>query len=68
MMTQTQVQRPSTSARPLHKYVIWMIGLWFLFLGTFVIAYFCVSNSDKYDGLPLKSLTEAQPQRPEDSY
>ncbi|WP_299490187.1 hypothetical protein [Acaryochloris sp. IP29b_bin.137] len=68
MQTQIKVKQPKTSVRPLHKYVVFGVGLWFLFIVTFAIAHLRVSQSGKFNGLPLKSLTESQPQKPVDSY
>ena len=52
----TQQIKPNHNNLSLHKYVLICVGSLFLFIASFPIAYWRVSQSDKYDGLPFKSL------------
>lgn len=53
----------------LSHYVWGFIGIWFVFLATFGLAYWQVSNSDRYrNGTPTKSLSWEDNQRPKISY
>ena len=69
---QTQERTPAAqraaSAQAMHKLVFIGAGIWVAFMLTFVVAYFRVAASDKYEGGPFKSLTEAAPQRPATTY
>ena len=48
----------------MHKYVWVCVGVFFLFLATFPTAYWRVSQSEKYNGGPFKSLDWEDSQRP----
>ncbi|HLP91020.1 MAG TPA: hypothetical protein VK184_20850 [Nostocaceae cyanobacterium] len=45
------------SAKKIEKYAVVLVGMWVVFVGTFVFAIFRVSNSDKFNGLHLNSWT-----------
>ncbi len=68
MQLQTKPRTVATSTRSMHQVVVAGAGIWLLFMVTFAIAYYRVSQHNKYKGLPLKSQTMEQPQRSPDSY
>lgn len=45
-----------TQTRQLHKYVLGLIGIWFLFIVTLPVAYLRVSQSQPFTGTPFKSF------------
>lgn len=61
-------ERIVTSSQAMHKFVFWGAGIWVLFVLTFAIAYIRVANSGKFNGIPFRSLTNAEPQRPSETY
>ena len=65
---QTQESTTAPRSRPMHKYVFMGIGIWVVFVLTFVIAYFRVGSNGNYDGVPFRSITDAEPQRPASTY
>ena len=71
-MVQTQTRpkenKKEKSGQPLHKFVIIGVGIWVLFVATFAIAFYRVSLSQKFDGLPFKTLTDSETQKPVSSY
>ena len=50
-------------AKALHKYVLICVGCLFLFLSSFPVAYWRVSNHKKFQGFPFKSLEWNAPQK-----
>jgi hypothetical protein len=52
-----QIQKTPNPARAMHKYVLILIGVWTLFAITFPIAFKRVSQSEKFTGFHVKSLT-----------
>jgi hypothetical protein len=45
--------RQRIQARQMQKYVWGLVGIWFIFLGTFIIAYLKVCNEQKYTISPF---------------
>lgn len=56
------MQNKNISSRELHKYVLGLVSVWILFVMSFPVAYLRVSRSEKYHGIPFKSLTWEQTQ------
>ena len=52
----------------LEKYVIGGICIWALFILSFPLAYFRVSRTSPYQGVPFISLGETETQKPVDTY
>ncbi len=52
-----QTQKTHCQARAMHKYVWILVGIWTLLAVTFPIALKRVSQSDKFTGFHVKSLT-----------
>lgn len=52
-----QTQLKPIQTQQLHKYVLFLAGIWTLFVVTFPLAYLRVSQSDKFAGTPFKSLS-----------
>lgn len=52
-----QTQNKQSQARSMHKYVWILVGVWTLLVVTFAIALKRVSQSDKFAGFYVKSLT-----------
>jgi hypothetical protein len=63
-----QTQKHSLQIRKLHQYVLAMVSVLILFGITFPIACLRVSQSQKYGGAALKSLSWEETQRPVTSY
>ncbi|NEN96985.1 MAG: hypothetical protein F6J94_07385 [Moorea sp. SIO1F2] len=66
--TTVKLTKKTVSIQELHKYVIWGVGIWIIFVLTFVSAYYRVSKSEKFDGMPYKTLTDEDSQKPAESY
>ena len=56
--------RPKFTKQAMYKYVWICAGVFFLFMATFPMAYLRVSQSEKYNGSPFKSLDWEDSQRP----
>ncbi|NEP14272.1 MAG: hypothetical protein F6K14_29580 [Symploca sp. SIO2C1] len=73
---QTQEYEPKTQPtetktqhiKKMRTYVLSLTGVLILFAITFPVACWRVSQSDQYEGLPVKSLTSEDTQRPQSSY
>jgi hypothetical protein len=52
-----QTQKTQSQARSMHKYVWLLVGVWSLLVITFAIALKRVSQSEKFSGFHVKSLT-----------
>ena len=50
------VNSKTQQKRQMHRYIWVCVGVFISFLATFPLAYWRVSNSDKYDGLPFNSF------------
>ena len=61
MQTQTisaqPISKKTIQKRQMHLYVFICVGVFLTFVVTFPLAYLRVSNSEKYEGIPFKSLT-----------
>ena len=67
-MTQPSSPTPNHASHRLHKYVIGGIGVWILFVISFPLAYWRVSETKPYQGEPFLSLSTEETQKPADSY
>ena len=45
-----------SKTKPMHKYVYGLVGIFFLFIGSFFFAYSRVANSEEYSGEAFNSL------------
>ncbi|NEQ65871.1 MAG: hypothetical protein F6K21_10300 [Symploca sp. SIO2D2] len=66
-----KAQQAETKAQHINQmrtYVLSLTGVLILFAITFPVACWRVSQSEKYGGLPLKSLTTEDTQKPQSSY
>lgn len=59
----TQQIKFDSNKKSLHRYVLICVGCLLFIVGSFPLAYWRVSQSDKYDGLPFKSLNLEDHQR-----
>ncbi|NEQ08325.1 MAG: hypothetical protein F6K37_20960 [Moorea sp. SIO4E2] len=66
--TTVKLTKKTVSIQELHKYVIWGVGIWIIFVLTFVSAYYRVSKSEKFDDMPYKTLTDEDYQKRAESY
>lgn len=68
MQTQIKISSTRLTTRSMHKYVIFGVGIWMVFIGTFAIAYVRVSHSQPFAGEPFQPLSLHETQKPESSY
>lgn len=52
-----QTQKTPNPSQPMHKYVLILVGIWTLLAITFPLALRRVSDSEKFAGFHVKSLT-----------
>jgi hypothetical protein len=62
MLTETPISSKKNT-QFLHKYVIGLLSLWLIFVGTFPLACWRVSRTEKFTGMHLKSLSWQEVQR-----
>jgi hypothetical protein len=45
-----------SSSRSMHKYIVMLSSIFLVFIVTFITAFWKVAESEKFDGLPFKTL------------
>ncbi|MBP0016870.1 MAG: hypothetical protein J7647_04850 [Cyanobacteria bacterium SBLK] len=46
----------NSQMQSMHKYILILSGIFLVFVATFVTAFWRVAESEKFDGLPFKTL------------
>jgi|GEM_PF-4616983 len=57
-------ERKTKEKQKMHLYVLTCVGVLLAFAATFPVAYWRVSQSNKYNGTPFKSLSLEESQKP----